>query len=181
MGRRAKRRRKSNAAATPATARPRPAILRWVGWPLALVGTFAVLCNLRSVTWTVWIAARYTEGRGRVVSSGVEGNYPHLLIVRHEVEGQPGRGSNNTEMDTPEYYDRTQAEERLAKCYPVGAEMPCYYDANDPNGYSVLVYKGLQLGRVLGVFAACLGTAIVGWWCVAKGTNLKTLPAPDPE
>lgn len=163
---------------------PGSPVLLWLGWPLLLCGVIGLAASLRTVFWELKTLALYTEGRCQVVSAqAVYGDGTYWLEVKHVVQipGQTYRSNTNTEQDAPTYNTQEEAQERLTR-YAVGSTHPCWYDAANPERYSVLVLDGIHVGRSLAVLAVCLALGAIGSMLVWRGSSkdlASVAPAED--
>jgi hypothetical protein len=100
----------------------------------------------RSVCWRLKTKWFYQEGQCRVVKAEVaRAETSWIVDVQHRVEvnGRQYQPRTNTEEETPEAYSPEEAEKLRAR-YEVGRLYPCWYNAADPEAYSVLLHDGLH-------------------------------------
>ncbi|MBL8827082.1 MAG: hypothetical protein JNM18_08855 [Planctomycetaceae bacterium] len=134
----------------------------WPGAVLLLIVLVGIGASLEGLSWQLLTMLRYTRGSCRVVAAEiVPMANTYELRIAHEVllpTGVTGR-NENTEQHTPSYNNRVDAEASLAH-YAIGTVHPCWYDADNPARYSVLVRRGIDPTVqfiVLGV------SMLIGW------------------
>ena len=135
---------------------------------------------VRSVCWRLKTKGRYQEGQCRVVKAEVvRAETDWLVDVQHrvEVDGRQYKPTTNTEEETPEAYSPEDAEKLLAR-YEVGLLYPCWYDAANPDAYSVLLRDGLHpwapLVRLWRAPLLALPGILLCWWARRRSRKRRT-------
>jgi hypothetical protein len=145
------------------------------------LGTTAYV--VKSVCWRLKTGWFYREGQCRVVKAEVvRAESAWLVDVQHrvEVDGRQYRPTTNTEEETPEAFSPEDAEKLLAR-YEVGQLYPCWYNAADPDAYSVLLRDGLHpwepLTRLWRPPLLALPGVLLCWWAWRRLRKRRTRTA----
>jgi Protein of unknown function (DUF3592) len=144
--------------------------LAWFGVSLAVLAAVIIAAAVQSLSWQIQTRLRFTKGHCRVVAADivkVSNSYELRIAHQVEIEGRTYSRNENTEQHTPSYSNRQDAEESLAH-YSVGSVHPCWYNAEDPTRYSVLVRRDMDTGVQFAILVLGLALGAGGIWLASR-------------